>query len=104
MVDCAGDFDNYGCDGGLPSHAFEYIKEAGGISTEDKYPYLAVTNQCTVDKKTFSVGVSGGAVNISLSEDDMRVQLFKNGPVSIAFEVLDEFMDYKSGVYTTTEC
>ena len=22
LVDCAGDFDNHGCQGGLPSHAF----------------------------------------------------------------------------------
>lgn len=25
LVDCAGNFDNHGCEGGLPSHAFEYI-------------------------------------------------------------------------------
>jgi cathepsin H len=31
LVDCAGAFDNDGCDGGLPSHAFEYIRHAGGI-------------------------------------------------------------------------
>lgn len=41
LVDCAGDFDNHGCEGGLPSHAFEYIMHAGGISTEDDYPYFA---------------------------------------------------------------
>ena len=29
LVDCAGDFDNHGCNGGLPSHAFEYIKYNG---------------------------------------------------------------------------
>jgi cathepsin H len=39
LVDCAGDFDNYGCNGGLPSHAFEYIMFAGGIATEADYPY-----------------------------------------------------------------
>ena len=26
LVDCAQDFDNHGCNGGLPSHAFEYIQ------------------------------------------------------------------------------
>jgi cathepsin H len=104
LVDCAGDFDNNGCNGGLPSHAFEYIKYAGGIATEDKYPYLARDNNCTVDSNSFSVGVSGGAVNISLSEDDLRVQLFKHGPVSVAFEVIDGFRDYKTGVYTTDQC
>ncbi len=31
LVDCAWDFNNYGCEGGLPSQAFEYIKSAGGL-------------------------------------------------------------------------
>lgn len=31
LVDCAGDFDNHGCNGGLPSHAFEYIKYSNGL-------------------------------------------------------------------------
>ena len=38
LVDCAQAFDNHGCSGGLPSHAFEYIKFAGGMMTEDDYP------------------------------------------------------------------
>jgi cathepsin H len=33
LVDCAGAFENYGCDGGLPSQAFEYIRYAGGLET-----------------------------------------------------------------------
>ena len=41
LVDCASAFDTQGCDGGLPSHAFEYIKHAGGLSTEFSYPYHA---------------------------------------------------------------
>ena len=44
LVDCAGDFDNHGCNGGLPSHAFEYIKYAGGIESDATYPYKAKTN------------------------------------------------------------
>jgi cathepsin H len=41
LVDCPKDFDTHGCNGGLPSHAFEYIRYAGGISTEEAYPYYA---------------------------------------------------------------
>lgn len=41
LVDCAGDYDNYGCDGGLPSHAFEYIRHNGGLELEANYPYTA---------------------------------------------------------------
>lgn len=42
LVDCAGAFDNHGCEGGLPSHAFEFIKYNGGIEAETSYPYHAV--------------------------------------------------------------
>ncbi len=34
LVDCADNYDNHGCNGGLPSHAFEYIANAGGLDTE----------------------------------------------------------------------
>lgn len=104
LVDCAGDYDNHGCNGGLPSHAFEYIKDAGGIAEESSYPYQAVTNQCTVDKSKFSVGVVGGSVNISADESELRQALFQYGPVSIAFQVVDGFKDYSSGVYVSSVC
>ncbi len=42
ILDCAGDFDNHGCDGGLPSHAFEYIRHVGGLETALTYPYKGV--------------------------------------------------------------
>ena len=48
LVDCAGDFDNAGCNGGLPSHAFEYAFYAGGMASEDGYPYYAEDRNCTV--------------------------------------------------------
>ena len=47
LVDCAGNFDTQGCNGGLPSHAFEYIKHAGGLSTEFSYPYHAKDQKCS---------------------------------------------------------
>ncbi|GJT42552.1 retrovirus-related pol polyprotein from transposon TNT 1-94 [Tanacetum coccineum] len=42
LVDCAGDFDNFGCKGGLPSQAYEYIKYNGGLDSEEAYPYIVV--------------------------------------------------------------
>ncbi|KAG4950055.1 hypothetical protein JHK82_043256 [Glycine max] len=39
LVDCAGAFNNFGCNGGFPSQSFEYIKYNGGLDTEEAYPY-----------------------------------------------------------------
>jgi cathepsin H len=72
LVDCAGDFDNHGCNGGLPSHAFEYIKYAGGITDETSYPYVAnLSTGCQPQAIQPVVGVVGGSVNISTSEVDL---------------------------------
>lgn len=105
LVDCAGDFDNQGCDGGLPSHAFEYIMYAGGISTEKSYPYSAKDHKCTVDPKTFELDVKGGSVNITQGDEvELAQALYHHGPVSVCFDVLDEFMNYKSGIYSSKKC
>ena len=105
LVDCAGAYDNHGCQGGLPSHAFEYILHAGGISTEEAYPYYAVNRNCTVDPSTFALKVWGGSVNITQGdENELKGAIFFHGPVSIAFQVVTGFKDYKSGVYTSDTC
>lgn len=74
LVDCAQAFDNHGCEGGLPSHAFEYVKYAGGISTESAYPYTAKDETCTVKSDTFALSVPQGSFNITQGDEDS----FKN--------------------------
>jgi len=44
------------------------------------------------------VGGFYGACN----EDLMKLALVKNGPLSVAFEVYDDFMAYKGGIYYHT--
>lgn len=105
LVDCAGAYDNHGCEGGLPSHAFEYIKHAGGISTETAYPYFALDHNCTVDASTFALTVKGGSVNITEGDEEQLADaIYHYGPVSITFQVVTGFKDYKSGVYVSDTC
>lgn len=105
LVDCAGQFDNHGCQGGLPSHAFEYIRYAGGIQQEKDYPYRAENGKCKFDKSKVKATVPGGAVNITAgNENELDEALATVGPVAIAFQVVGDFRFYKSGVYSSKNC
>lgn len=65
LVDCAGAFNNFGCDGGLPSQAFEYIRYNGGLETEEAYPYTAHDGTCKFSSENVGVRVLD-SVNITL--------------------------------------
>jgi len=105
LVDCAQAFNNHGCDGGLPSQAFEYIMYTGGISTERSYPYFERDRNCTVDRDTFELDVIGGSVNITEGDEvELQAAVYMHGPVSVCFDVVDDFFEYKSGVYTSRTC
>ena len=65
LVDCAGAFNNFGCNGGLPSQAFEYIKYNGGLESEEAYPYTGQNGLCKFSSENVAVQVLG-SVNITL--------------------------------------
>lgn len=65
LVDCAGAFNNFGCNGGLPSQAFEYIKYNGGLDTEEAYPYAGVNGHCKFKPENVAVQLAN-SVNITL--------------------------------------
>ncbi|XP_051148858.1 cysteine proteinase 3-like [Andrographis paniculata] len=104
LVDCAGAFNNFGCNGGLPSQAFEYIKYNGGIETEKSYPYTAEDGICKYKPANAVVQVRD-SINITQgAEYELKHAVALVRPVSVAFEALDDFRSYESGVYTSDEC
>ena len=99
LVDCAGDFHNFGCSGGLPSQAYEYIKYSGGMDLETSYAYEAEDGQCLSDKGTVGATVAEVYNITSGDEDDLVNAISKIGPVSIAYQVSPDFRFYEHGVY-----
>jgi len=81
LVDCDTKQDQ-GCQGGLPSNAFEYIIQNGGIDTEDSYPYKGVGGSCEATKGTEGATISNWT-KISTNEDQIAAQLTQRGPLSI---------------------
>ncbi|CAN9499293.1 unnamed protein product [Ophioblennius macclurei] len=104
LVDCAQDFNNHGCNGGLPSQAFEYILYNKGLMTEQDYPYTAVEGTCEF-KPDLAVAFVKDVVNVTAyAEKEMVDAVATHNPVSFAFEVTSDFMHYQKGVYTSTKC
>lgn len=104
LIDCAQNFNNHGCNGGLPSQAFEYIHWAGGIQGEDSYPYVPQDAPCKFDK-SLALATVVKSMNITEGDEDGIIDaIAQNGPVSIAYQVVSDFRLYKSGVYSSTVC
>merc|ERR1712066_687790 len=106
FIDCAGNFDNHGCSGGLPSHAFEYVHANNGIDTEEGYTYKAAENgKCLYDVNSASPVKVKGSFNITLGDEDTLFEAvsFLN-PVSIGYQVVKDFRNYAGGVYSSTDC
>eukprot|EP00536_Pseudo-nitzschia_multiseries_P011574 jgi/Psemu1/289775/fgenesh1_pg.402_\ len=101
LLDCAGNFNNFGCNGGLPSQAYEYIFYNGGMDLETSYEYKASDSDGTCKAAMGTVGAKVAAVfNItSGSEDDLVTAVANVGPVSIAYQVSPDFRFYQHGVY-----
>ncbi|KAF5184807.1 Cysteine protease [Thalictrum thalictroides] len=104
LVDCAGAFNNFGCHGGLPSQAFEYIKYNGGLETESEYPYTAKDGVCKYSSGNAVVKVFN-SVNITEgAEDELKHAVAFVRPVSVAFQVIHGFRLYNGGVFTSDSC
>ncbi|XP_042328364.1 pro-cathepsin H isoform X2 [Sceloporus undulatus] len=104
LVDCAQAFNNHGCSGGLPSQAFEYILYNGGLMEEDAYPYRGMNGTCKFQPGK-AVAFVKDVVNITLYDEQSMVEAVgKHNPVSFAFQVTEDFMHYKEGVYSNSRC
>lgn len=91
-----------GCEGGFPYLVAGKYAQDYGVVAEDCNPYTGQDSTCSSKKcsrtyvsKYRYVGGYYGACN----EELMKMSLVKSGPMSVSFEVYDDFMHYSGGVY-----
>jgi C1A family cysteine protease len=103
LVDCAGSYGNYGCNGGLMDYAFEYVAKSG-LCTEQAYPYTGYDGNCKSTSCTAAAKISGYKDVTSMSEADLLAAV-KQQPTSVAIEA-DQmcFQYYTSGVLDNASC
>lgn len=105
LVDCSTKEGNQGCNGGLMDQAFTYIKNNGGIDTEESYPYEGRDGKCRFNKDNVGATVTGFVDIKSGSEEDLTDALATVGPISVAIDASHiGFQLYKSGVYNQLFC
>jgi len=99
IADCATSA-GYGCQGGWPYLAVQYVAQAG-LETETDYPYTARDGQCKYDASKARKVVSGYQFVTPKSTDQLKAAIV-NFPVSVLIEAdQDVFQFYKSGIIST---
>ncbi|XP_056020432.1 cathepsin L-like [Ostrea edulis] len=100
--------ENNGCHGGLPSRAFEYIINNGGIDTEKSYPYLGKEKKphtCQYQQDNVGATCQGFVSLPSGDEQKLQEAVASVGPVSVGIDARsNKFQLYREGVYYNSEC
>jgi cathepsin L len=105
LVDCSGPEGNFGCEGGLPDQAYQYIIDNKGIDTEKSYPYTAEDGNCAFNKKTIGATVSAFTDIATGDEKALQKAVATIGPISVGIDASqDSFQSYTSGIYDEENC
>jgi len=107
-----------GCNGGMPSNAFEFVKAQGGMPTDASYPYTAGSGDagtCMSPLPALAGGTisdwgygqepcSGGVFKKCEEDTDLLIANLKQyGPMSIAIDA-SQWQSYTGGVMTSASC
>jgi C1A family cysteine protease len=98
IVDC--DTTCYGCGGGWPYLAYNYVSEAGGIDSYSSYPYTAgegQAGQCNFNAANIAAKVSS-YTQVS-GETGLYQQTSTTGPVSVCVDA-SSWQYYSGGILT----
>lgn len=93
-------YGNCGTHGGLARLAFNYVKENGGINSEDNYPFEGTDGVCHYDDSDVA-GTCNGFVHVPPGDENALQQAVAQfGPVAVAVDASHpSFQHYSSGVY-----
>ena len=106
LVDCVSSskYNCYGCEGGWPDKAMDYVINNRGLDTETSYPYEGVDESCVYNKNTSGANISH-VVQIDYGN---MMELYNAigtiGPISVAIDAEDDFQFYKAGIFRSTTC
>jgi len=102
IVDC--DRSDGGCNGGDPPTAYEYVEKAGGLDTEQSYPYHARDQTCAFKAASVYAKITGYKyATKNKNEEDMKTATATVSPLSICVDA-EPWQNYRSGIMTARQC
>lgn len=104
IMDCSTGYGNNGCNGGLMTSSFQYVKAAGGIDTEQAYAYEAAEGYCRFKSAYIGAKITGFS-NVPASESSLKAAVASVGPVSVAIDASHRSLQfYTGGIYYEPAC
>ena len=101
LIDC--DKSNFGCSGGWPYNAIDWLAHNGGLETDKDYPLRKnYSGPCDFSPSKARVQLKG-YMNITHDEEIIKEALFKLGPLSILLDFTGLF-HYRNGVANPHWC
>lgn len=105
LIDCSLDYRNLGCQGGATENAFKYMNDAGGIDSEQSYPYIGHQQTCQFDRQKVQGKTTGFVVINSQDDTSLKDAIANVGPIA---SVMDgspvSFQFYSHGIYDSKDC
>ena len=86
-----------GCLGGFPQTGYGYVAKAGGVTTEDQYPYDVMTSYCDTSKNNYVVTVTNSYRVVG--EQAMINQVLAGRTLSVAVDA-HQWGPYQSGIFS----
>jgi len=104
LVDCCCE----GCNGGVPSKAYDYVKkhQDGIFQFEEKYPYHPYEGNCHFDAAEASdAKIEKHISSLIFSETHLKDHVAQYGPASICIDAsCNSFQLYNGGIYDESKC
>jgi len=103
IIDC--DTTDQGCNGGMPTTAYQYVVGAGGLETDADYPYNALQGTCNATKDLEQDPITGYQLAIPEgSTDELALANFlaTNQPISTAVDAT-AWQTYSSGILLASQ-